>query len=64
MDFVHHCATMIQASFKGYIMRKRHQIAIKKLKKVTQSLLTCFRIWKAKRIYNCRRCYEVRMTYR
>ena len=64
MDFVHLCATMIQSNFKAYITAKRHKIANYKYKKVKNSLLNFVRIWKAKRIYNCKRCHEIKLNYR
>ena len=57
MDFVNHCATMIQSNFKRYIIQKRHEIANKKYKKVKNTMLNFVKIWKAKRIYNCKRCH-------
>ena len=57
MDFVNHCATMIQSNFKRYIIQKRHKIAQKKYKKVKNAMLNFVKLWKAKRIYNCKRCH-------
>lgn len=64
LEFANLCATMIQANFKGYITQKRHKKALAKFNNVKKNLKAFLLIWKAKRVYNCARCHEIKLKYR
>lgn len=53
-EFVNLCASKIQATFKAYIMHKRHKLAIAKINKFKQKLCAVLKGWKTSNIYNCK----------
>ena len=48
--FVHHCATLIQSNFKGYIQRKRYRQFLPIYRRFKELLLAGFEGWKTRRI--------------
>lgn len=51
---------MIQSNFKRYITEKRHKLALKRTKKAHTALTALARGWKAHRVYNSKKCFEIR----
>ena len=47
------CAEKIQAVFKGYLTRKRHIKAMRRLRKFAQSLTAVVKGWKVRQIFKC-----------
>lgn len=54
-EFINLCASKIQATFKAYIMHKRHKIAIRKVNRFKEKLCAVLRGWKASNIYNSKK---------
>ena len=48
--FVHHCATLIQSNYKGYIQRKRYRQFLPIYRRLRELLLAGFEGWKTRRI--------------
>ena len=54
-EFVNLCAEKIQATFKAYIMQKRHKLAMTKINRFKQKLCAVLKGWKTSNIFNCKK---------